>query len=74
MKVAPDLVERLLSDAADGADTLPILALTLSRLYTDYGDTGGAEPRALSGASVACTDVVQTEIDEVTWPPSGGTG
>lgn len=64
LKVAPDLVERLLIDAADGADTLPMLALTLSRLYTDYGDTGElslAHYEALGGMR----RVVQTEIDEV---------
>ena len=33
--IAPDLVERLLADAAEGADTLPLLSLTLARLYTD---------------------------------------
>lgn len=64
LKVAPDLVERLLLDAADGADTLPILALTLSRLYIDYGDTGELSLehyQALGGMH----RVVQTEIDEV---------
>jgi WD40 repeat protein len=64
LRVAPDMVERLLIDAADGADTLPILALTLSRLYTDYGGTGElslAHYQALGGMR----SVVQTEIDEV---------
>ncbi|MBO0677393.1 TIR domain-containing protein [Mycolicibacterium sp. S2-37] len=64
LRVAPDLVERLLADASGGADTLPILALTLSRLYTDYGGTGEltlAGYEALGGMR----RVVQTEIDEV---------
>lgn len=62
--VAPDLVDRLLADASDGADTLPILALTLSRLYADYGSTGElrlANYEALGGMR----HVVQTEIDAV---------
>lgn len=64
LRVAPDLVDRLLVDASGGADTLPILALTLSRLYTDYGTTGEltlANYEALGGMR----RVVQTEIDEV---------
>ena len=32
LEVAPDLVDRLLTESGDGADTMPILALTLSRL------------------------------------------
>ncbi|MGY2116594.1 nSTAND1 domain-containing NTPase [Nocardia gipuzkoensis] len=40
LEVRPDLVDRLLADCTEGADTLPMLALTLSRLYQDYGDTG----------------------------------
>ncbi|MCV7300548.1 TIR domain-containing protein [Mycobacterium barrassiae] len=64
LRVAPELVERLLIDSAEGADTLPMLALTLSRLYTDYGDSGElslAHYEALGGMR----RVVQTEIDEV---------
>ena len=34
---APELVERLLADCAAGADALPLLSLTLARLYEDYG-------------------------------------
>ena len=40
LEVEPDLVERLLSDCAEGADTLPLLSLTLERLYWDYGSDG----------------------------------
>jgi WD40 repeat protein len=40
LSIAPDLGTRLLADAAEGADTLPLLALTLARLYTDYASTG----------------------------------
>jgi WD40 repeat protein len=64
LRVAPDLVDRLLLDSAEGADTLPILALTMSRLYTDYGSMGEltlAHYQALGGMR----RVVQTEIDEI---------
>lgn len=40
LEIKPDLVERLLSDCAHGADTLPLLSLTLARLYRDYGSDG----------------------------------
>ena len=64
LDIAPELVRRLLTDAAEGADTLPLLALTLSRLYTDYASTGGltlANYEAMGGMR----RVVQTAIDEV---------
>ena len=35
--IADDLVDRLIADAGKGADTLPLLALTMQRLHTDYG-------------------------------------
>jgi WD40 repeat protein len=37
LEFAPDLVDRLLADCKEGGDTLPLLALTLSRLYEKYG-------------------------------------
>ena len=43
VRFAPDLIERLLADAAEGADTLPLLSLTLARLYTDWLDVGAEE-------------------------------
>ena len=60
---APELVERLLVDCAAGADALPLLALTLARLYEDYGGgvVGLAEYEAMGGMR----RVVQTEIDAV---------
>ena len=36
----PDLVDRLLDDCKHGSDTLPLLSLTLFRLYEDYGSSG----------------------------------
>ncbi|MET9030879.1 TIR domain-containing protein [Nocardia sp. NPDC004168] len=62
VRLSPDFVEALLADASDGADTLPLLALTLSRLYRDYGDTGElslADYHAMGGMH----RVVQSEID-----------
>ena len=64
LRIAPGLVDRLLLDAGQGADTLPMLALTLSRLYVDYGASGEltlAHYQAMGGMR----RVVQTEIDEV---------
>jgi hypothetical protein len=37
LTIADNLVDQVIADAGDGADTLPLLALTLNRLYTDYG-------------------------------------
>jgi hypothetical protein len=33
-------VERLLAETTEGADALPLLALTLERLYQDFGADG----------------------------------
>ena len=59
----PELVEQLLRDCAAGADTLPLLALTLARLCEDYGTgvVGPAEYEAMGGMR----RVVQTEVDGV---------
>jgi WD40 repeat protein len=62
--IAADLVTQLLTDAAEGADALPLLALTLARLQTDYASTGQltlAQYEAMGGMR----HVVQTAIDEV---------
>ncbi|KHO28341.1 hypothetical protein QQ44_02125 [Mycolicibacterium setense] len=64
LEIAPDLVQRLLVDAAEGADTLPMLSLTLARLYADYGSSGELtveQYEAMGGMH----QVVQTEIDEI---------
>ena len=64
LSIAPDLVTRLLADAAGGADTLPLLALTLSRLYIDYANTGAitlANYEAMGGMR----NVVQTAVNGV---------
>jgi WD40 repeat protein len=60
----PALVARLLADATGGADSLPLLALTLSRLYLDYGSTGQltlANYEAMGGTA----HIVEAEIDKL---------
>jgi hypothetical protein len=66
VRFAPDLIERLLADAGEGANTLPLLSLTLARLYTDWVDVGAdeltlADYLAMGGMH----DVVNNEIEEV---------
>jgi hypothetical protein len=64
LTIAPDLVNRLLVDAAEGGDTLPLLALTLARLYDGYASSGEitvAHYEAMGGMR----RVVQTAVDEV---------
>ena len=55
---------RLLVDAAEGADTLPMLSLTLARLYADYGSTGELTVEQYE-AMGGMRRVVETEINEV---------
>ncbi|MDP7722166.1 serine/threonine-protein kinase [Mycobacterium sp. TY814] len=59
-----DLVRQLLADATAGADTLPLLSLTLAWLYRDYGSTGRLtlKPYAERGG---IDGVVQAEIREL---------
>ncbi|WNG94321.1 TIR domain-containing protein [Mycobacterium sp. ITM-2016-00318] len=64
LTVSPDLVERLLVDAAEGADTLPMLSLTLARLYADYGSTGELRVEQYE-AMGGMRRVVETEINEI---------
>ena len=63
-RIEPALVERLLAETAEGADALPLLALTLERLYRDFGDDGDltvAEYESMGGMA----QVVQTEVDKL---------
>ena len=60
----PDLVRRLLDDCASGADTLPLLSLTLARLYSNYGADGDLrldEYERMGGMA----DVIKTEAESV---------
>jgi len=66
IKFAPDLVARLLADAAEGADTLPLLSLTLARLYSDRVDLGSEElTLADYEAMGGIRDVVNNEIEQI---------
>jgi WD40 repeat protein len=60
----PELVNRLLEEVTQGGDALPLLALTLRRLYDRYGDTGEitlADYEAMGGMR----RVVHNVINEV---------
>lgn len=63
LTLEPDLVDRLLEDWSRGADTLPLLSLTLARLYQDYGD--GAITLAEYDAMGGLRQVVQSEVDDL---------
>ncbi len=69
LTIAPHLVTRLLEDAAGGADTLPLLSLTLARLYTDWTDEaderGGQLTLAHYESMGGMRDVVNNEIEQV---------
>ncbi|MEV0105230.1 TIR domain-containing protein, partial [Nocardia sp. NPDC050799] len=62
-----ELIDRLLSDCHDGADTLPLLALTLATLHRDYGHTGRLTLEHYRGIG-GVADVVSTEIDKILNP------
>ena len=62
LRIEPALVDELLADCTDGADTLPSSSLMLARLFDDYGDDGDltlAEYQAMGGMR----NIVQTEVD-----------
>jgi WD40 repeat protein len=63
--LAPELVDRLAQDASGGADTLPLLALTLSRLYEDYAGCDDAITVDRYEAMGGMRRVVQNEIDNL---------
>ncbi|MDT5093301.1 MAG: hypothetical protein QOH60_2664, partial [Mycobacterium sp.] len=83
LRLEPALVQTLLDDCTEGADTLPLLALTLARLYEDYAtaaddDADGALPAANEETPTLTVadyesmggmrSVVRTEIDELLSP------
>jgi WD40 repeat protein len=66
VRFAADLVERLIADASEGADTLPLLSLTLARLYTDWMDLDSDELTLADYERMGgIRDVVNNEIEEV---------
>ncbi len=64
LTLAPDLVGRLIADAEQGADTLPLLALTLARLYADYGSAGAITLTNYESMG-GMRDVVNNEIEQI---------
>ncbi|MEU8898081.1 TIR domain-containing protein [Nocardia sp. NPDC048505] len=64
LDLEPALLDKLVADCTDGADTLPLLALTLARLYQDYGDDGRLTLDEYL-AMGAMTRVVRTEVDNL---------
>ena len=67
LQLEPVLVNRLLDDCTEGADTLPLLALTLARLYEDYASDGTLSlPEYLSMGGIQ--SVVHTEMDSLLAP------
>lgn len=72
LQVEPQLVNQLLADCTEGGDTLPLLALTLGRLFEDFRRYDTAAGGAPATAYLRLADyetlggvdhVVQTEID-----------
>ncbi|MGC2378813.1 MAG: hypothetical protein WA622_17015 [Mycobacterium sp.] len=64
LEFAPDLVDQLTADCKEGGDTLPLLALTLSTLYENRGDSRTltmAHYKQVGGLRA----VVQTVIDRI---------
>jgi WD40 repeat protein len=64
LSIEAALMERLLGETAEGADALPLLALTLERLYRDFGDSAEltvAQYEAMGGMA----QVVQNEVDRL---------
>ncbi|NKY26000.1 nSTAND1 domain-containing NTPase [Nocardia gamkensis] len=64
LRIEPDLVDRLLADGDHGADTLPLLALTLSRLYDDYAASGTLTVENYN-AMGGIDRVVHTEVESL---------
>ena len=64
LEIKPDLVQQLLDDCNQGGDTLPLLSLTLARLYREYGSDGDlslAKYQDMGGMA----NVIRTEIESI---------
>ena len=62
LELEPELIDQLLAECTEGGDTLPLLALTLARLYEEYGRDGDltlAEYEQMGRMRY----IVKTEID-----------
>lgn len=67
LELAPALVDRLIADCADGAETLPLLALTLASMYRDYGANQQLTTRHYEAMGGVRT-VVTTEVARLLAP------
>ena len=67
LEVKPDLVQQLLVDCEQGGDTLPLLSLTLSRLYRDYSSDGDLRLDEYQGMG-EMSNVIRTEIMSILSP------
>ena len=64
LAVQPALVDELVEECNQGGDTLPLLGLTLARLYRDWGNDGELtldDYRAMGGLA----SIVKTEVESV---------
>ncbi len=64
LTIESELVNQLLDDCAKGADTLPLLGLTMARLYRVYGTDGDLqlkEYRDMGGMA----DIITTEAESI---------
>lgn len=69
LDLTPDLVDQLLDDCKAGTDTLPLLALTLSRLNEKYGSTGQlthAQYKKMGGLHRVVQNVIDGILDSDT--------
>jgi hypothetical protein len=74
LTIRPELTELLIRDA-QGADALPLLALTLEWLYREYGSVRDAaisvaEYEKLGGVRGAINVAVQRALDRPQYPPA----
>ena len=63
--VAPELVDKLVEDCAEGTDTLPLLSLTLSGCYQDYSRDGVITLDEYENDLGGMNRVVQVEINDI---------
>ncbi len=72
LSIDPALTERLMADA-DGVDALPLLALTLERLYVEHGGDGALtldEYERMGGLHGSIEAAVESAFAEPTRPPA----
>ncbi|CAM3856293.1 TIR domain-containing protein [Smaragdicoccus niigatensis] len=64
LTIDPALVNNLAEEASSGADTLPLLALAMARLYEDYASTGTITVDHYANVG-RMAKIVQAAVDEV---------